>query len=115
MMFLSPSTRRRERREAPIILMPPQQMDKLFEAPGRDLDYVLDRREAASVLLSKLRPRQREAVVLFYLTELSLPEICARLGLDTRGAHRLLDRAEKQLRTFASKLYPHLCTNGNGR
>lgn len=97
------------------ILMPPQQMDKLFAAPDHDLDYVLDRREAASVLLSKLRPRQREAVVLFYLTELSLPEICAHLGVDTRSAHRLLDRAEKELRTFASKLYPHLCTNGNGR
>ena len=98
-----------------MISMPSNVMDKRFAAPKRDLDYALDRLEAMSSLSKLLCPRQREAVRLFYLTGLSLEDICARLGMEAPQAHRLLGRAEKRLRELAHRFYPELHANGNGR
>jgi DNA-directed RNA polymerase specialized sigma24 family protein len=97
------------------LLMSPRRIDRSFAAPGRDVDYVLDRRDALAELIGTLPPRQGEAVRLFYFSDLPAAGVAGRLGVPVERAREMLADAEKSMREAAHILFPHLCANGNGR
>ncbi len=95
--------------------MDPQKMARRFAAPERDIDYVLDRREALSTLLETIPVRLREVVRLFYFSDVPVEGIAARLGTTVARARELLADAEALMRNAAKARFPHLCANGNGK
>ena len=97
-----------------VVLMSTRAMDRKFAAPERDIDYVLDRREALSTLLEAIPVRLREAVRLFYFSDVPVEGIAARLGTTVACARELLTDAEALMRNAAKARFPHLCANGNG-
>ena len=98
-----------------VVLMSTRTMDRRFAAPERDIDYVLDRREAFSTLLDAIPVRLREAVRLFYFSDIPVEGIAARLGTTVARARELLADAEALMRNAAKVHFPHLCANGNGK
>ncbi len=96
-------------------LMPGLVMDRTFNAPEHDLDYVLDRRDALAAMLKALPPKHEEAVRFFYFTDFAQEDIALYLGASPEGARLILDEAEVMLRGAASIRFPRLCANGGGQ
>ncbi len=97
------------------VLMPATIMDRTFNAPEHDLDYVLDRRDALAAMLKALPPKHEEAIRFFYFTDLAQEDIALYLGASPEGARLILDEAEVMLRGVANLRFPHLCANGGGQ
>ena len=97
------------------VLMPASVMDRSFSAPERDLDYLLDRRDALAAMIETLPPKHEEAVRFFYFTDLAQEDIAWFIGASPEGARVILDEAEAMLRGAANVCFPRLCANGGGR
>ena len=67
-------------------------------ADGEDLDLVLSARDALAVGLARLPAKQRVALALRYVHDLSDAEIAAALGCRIGSVHSLLSRARSALR-----------------
>jgi RNA polymerase sigma factor (sigma-70 family) len=67
-----------------------------------------DAGHALAVALTTLRPRQREAVSLVYLHELSLAEAAARMGTTRQAVHSLVYRGLQGLREVLGSLSDYL-------
>ena len=98
-----------------MVLVPPCAVDRAFAAPERDLDYVLDRRDALASMLKTLPARHERAVRYFYFTDFAQEDIAWHLGASQEGARQILDEAEVMLRSAANVRFPDLCVNGGGR
>jgi DNA-directed RNA polymerase specialized sigma24 family protein len=97
------------------LLMSTRSMDRTFAAPERDVDYVLDRRDALTELLRTLPAPHGEAVRLFYFSDVPAEGIARRLGVTSERAREILAEAEAKMREAAKVRFPGLCMNGNGR
>jgi RNA polymerase sigma-70 factor (ECF subfamily) len=87
--------RRASRFDVPLALLP----DSEHPAAGSavDRDAVLAARTALAVALVRLPPKQRIALVLRYVHDLSDQEIADALGCRTGSVHALLSRGRKTL------------------
>lgn len=71
--------------------------EMLPEPSGTDPASDADRELTAAVM--SLPPRLREAVLLYYYQEMSMPEIAAALGVSHQAVSDRIARAKKLLRT----------------
>jgi RNA polymerase sigma factor (sigma-70 family) len=90
--------RRRNARETetPIVLLPEAAHPAVLESADRDT--VLAARQALAVALAELPPKQRLALALRYVHDLSDAEIAAALDCRTGSVHALLSRGRSTLR-----------------
>ena len=88
--------RRSEGSELPLALLEPR-----AAAPGRDIDATLARRGALLEALSNLPARQRLALALRYVHDLSDADIAAALDCRRGTVHALLSRGRSRLRADA--------------
>ncbi len=95
-----------------IVLMPTRAMDRKFAAPERDIDYVLDRRDALATVLGALPPLHESAVRLFYFSDLAAPAVAERLGTASERVSAVLEDAEAMMQGLARTCFRHLCVNG---
>jgi DNA-directed RNA polymerase specialized sigma24 family protein len=98
-----------------LVLMSTRTLDRKFPAPVRDIDYVLDRREALSTLLEAIPPSHREAVRLFYLEDLPTAEAAGMVGVSEERLGEILRDAQRAMREEAKARFPALCANGKAR
>lgn len=82
--------------EIPIVLLPEAAHPAVLESADRDT--VLAARQALVVALAELPPKQRLALALRYVHDLSDAEIGAALGCRTGTVHALLSRGRTALR-----------------
>ncbi|HWI95891.1 MAG TPA: RNA polymerase sigma factor [Solirubrobacterales bacterium] len=82
--------------ETPIALLPGAEEPPAPE--GIDRDTVLAARSALAAALAELPPKQRLALALRYVHDLSDAEIAAALGCRTGTVHALLSRGRSALR-----------------
>lgn len=95
-----------------MMLIPTYAMDRMFRAPERDLDYVLDRRSALATLLKTLPLPHQNAVHFFYFTDVPATGVAARLGFTAARSRKILADAEAMMRSLARTRFGHLCVNG---
>jgi RNA polymerase sigma-70 factor (ECF subfamily) len=88
--------RKAARAETPLALL--LEDEEPAAAERYDRDAVLAAREALSVALAELPAKQRLALALRYVHDLSDAEIAAALGCRTGTVHALLSRGRKALR-----------------
>jgi RNA polymerase sigma factor (sigma-70 family) len=88
--------RRAREVEAPLALL--AERDQPAADMHADIDSLLAARQGLAVALSKLAPRQRLALALRYVHDLSDAEIAAALGCRTGTVHALLSRGRNSLR-----------------
>jgi RNA polymerase sigma-70 factor (ECF subfamily) len=89
--------RRRSRAtETPLILLDDRDQPPVPE--GIDRDTILATRDALAAALAELPPKQRLALALRYVHDLSDTEIAAALGCRTGTVHALLSRGRGALR-----------------
>jgi RNA polymerase sigma factor (sigma-70 family) len=81
--------------EAPLALLADEDHPA---APRTDVDSALAARQGLVSALSKLAPKQRLALALRYVHDLSDAEIAAALGCRAGTVHALLSRGRKSLR-----------------
>lgn len=82
--------------EVPLTLL--DEEDLLGAIPNSDIDSTLTARRALVEALSRLPERQRVALALRYVHDLSDAEIAAALGCRVGTVHALLSRGRKALR-----------------
>jgi RNA polymerase sigma factor (sigma-70 family) len=90
---------RRGRAETPLALLP--ELDEPDGDGGLDRDELIAARGALATALAGLPPRQRVALALRYVHDLSDDEIAAALGCRTGTVHALLSRGRAGLRRDA--------------
>jgi RNA polymerase sigma factor (sigma-70 family) len=90
--------RRAREAEAPLALLADEDHPAAADA---DLDSVLAARQGLAAALSRLAPKQRLALALRYVHDLSDAEIAAALGCRTGTVHALLSRGRNALRADA--------------
>ncbi len=103
-VVLNLCTDRLRRRRLTFMAEPPEQVDQALTADGQIL-----RDEAAGRVknaVSRLPPRQREAIVLQTYQELSNIETAAVLGISVDALESLLSRARRSLRTMLGEGEP---------
>lgn len=88
--------RRARKIEAPLALLDEEGL--LGAIPNSDIDSKLAARQALVKALSRLPARQRMALALRYVHDLSDAEIAAALGCRVGTVHALLSRGRKALR-----------------
>jgi RNA polymerase sigma factor (sigma-70 family) len=88
--------RRARRAETPIVLLPEAAHPVVRESADRET--LLAARQALATALAALPPKQRMALVLRYVHDLSDAEIAAALGCRVGTVHALLSRGRKELR-----------------
>ncbi len=88
--------RRARATETPLALLP--DVDQPAAPEGLDRDSVLAARGALAAALAELPPKQRLALALRYVHDLSDAEIAAALGCRTGTVHALLSRGRAALR-----------------
>jgi RNA polymerase sigma factor (sigma-70 family) len=88
--------RRAREAEAPLALLAEE--DHPAAVGHADVDSVLAARQGLVAALSKLSPKQRLALALHYVHDLSDAEIAAALGCRTGTVHALLSRGRSALR-----------------
>jgi RNA polymerase sigma factor (sigma-70 family) len=91
--------RRTREVEAPLALLAEE--DHPAAVAHADVDSLLAARQGLVAALSKLSPKQRLALALRYVHDLSDAEIAAALGCRTGTVHALLSRGRKSLRADA--------------
>src|SRR5690606_4802547 len=75
-------------------------------SPARSGERLLEEGESSARLarhLMKLRPKLREAVVLRYVSELSVEEVAEALGIGESAAKMRIKRALEQLEALAER------------
>jgi RNA polymerase sigma-70 factor (ECF subfamily) len=87
---------RGRRGDIPLALLPEESEPHTPEGP--DADLVLDARRALAAAMAELPPRQRLALALRYVHDLSDDEIATALGCRTGTVHALLSRGRAGLR-----------------
>ena len=87
-----------------------------YAPEGPDREALLSARQALAAALAQLPPRQRLALALRYVHDLSDAEIAAALGCRVGTAHALLSRARAALRQdpLLAELAPATTTGGSG-
>ena len=103
-VVLNLCTDRLRRRRVTFVAEPPEQVDQALAADGQML-----RQEAAARVrdaVSRLPPRQREAIVLHTYQELSNGEAAAALGVSVEALESLLSRARRSLRSMLEEMKP---------
>lgn len=90
--------RRRGAHEAEVSLVVLPEADQPTMPENADRDAVLAARQALAVALATLPPRQRIALALRYVHDLSDAEIASALGCRIGTVHALLSRGRKTLR-----------------
>ena len=103
-VVLNLCTDRLRRRRVTFVAEPPEQVDQALAADGQIL-----RDEAAARVrdaVSRLPPRQREAIVLQTYQELSNMEAAAVLGVSVEALESLLSRARRSLRSMLEEIKP---------
>jgi RNA polymerase sigma-70 factor (ECF subfamily) len=88
--------RRTRRSETPLALLPEAEEPP---SPGADRDLTLAAREALAAAMAGLPPKQRIALALRYVHDLSDAEIAAALDCRTGTVHALLSRGRERLRS----------------
>jgi RNA polymerase sigma factor (sigma-70 family) len=90
--------RRRTSRQVEKPLALAVEADELVAPGGPDRDALLDARGALAAALAELQPKQRMALALRYVHDLSDAEIAAALGCREGTVHALLSRGRAALR-----------------
>jgi RNA polymerase sigma-70 factor (ECF subfamily) len=106
--------RRSSRRaETPLALVPAAEEPIAPEGPDRDA--LLDARGALAKALAELQPKQRVALTLRYVHDLSDAEIAAALGCREGTVHALLSRGRATLRSSPplAQFAPEPATGGS--
>jgi RNA polymerase sigma factor (sigma-70 family) len=87
---------RGRRHDTPLALM--TEADEPVAPEGPDRDRLLDARNALAAAMAELPPKQRIALALRYVHDLSDDDIAAALGCRSGTVHALLSRARATLR-----------------
>ena len=103
-VVLNLCTDRLRRRRVTFLADPPEQVDQALPA-----DRQIQRDEAAArvrAAVSRLPPRQREAIVLQTYQELSNIDTAAAMGISVEALESLLSRARRSLRATLEEMAP---------
>ena len=103
-VVLNLCTDRLRRRRVTFVAEPPEQVDQALTADGKILRDEAGARVRDAV--SRLPPRQREAIVLQTYQDLSNVEAAAALGVSVEALESLLSRARRSLRTMLEEVKP---------
>jgi RNA polymerase sigma factor (sigma-70 family) len=108
--------RRRGARAAETSLALVAEADEPLASPGPDQVALLSARSALAAALAELPPRQRLALSLRYVHDLSDAEVAAALGCRVGTAHSLLSRGRAGLRAspLLADLAPATTAGGPG-
>lgn len=74
-----------------------------FPAPASEGEQLRERREAVEVHLGGLLPRERRAVLAYYVDELTMKQVAAELGLSESRVSQLLSSIYERLRDLCSQ------------
>jgi len=79
----------------------------IISADNVEKDYIANEKEQTdnayvTRMLDQLSPRQRKAIVLYYIEEKKYEDICVIMDMNYQSVRNLIHRGISKLRTFAA-------------